>query len=206
MGGTFSDGDDIKVKGVDETGADQLIAAEQDEGGKWRLLVAAKSTIEVIQSPHHFVLPLLSGASRQQAVNGSVTPVVYQAGPANGIKWYVYQIELMLSDLKVDTRVKFGDLTGLTNGFLCESLLNATARQIFNISNNQELAVTFDYQFSSKSDSALANEDALFVGTLGFNNVIVLNGTTGDKIRTTVRDNLSGLDSLQLAIKAYEIT
>ena len=205
-GGNFTDRDDVKIKGVDSGGVDRKITAEIDENGYWRLLVSSKSTISVIEKPHHFVKFLRNGGSKAMAVNGSVTPVVFSSGPPASKKWFVYELQVLISDLKVDSRLKFGDINGgAPNGVLCESFLSSTAREIFNLNDNSDTAVTFDYEFSSKSDSALANEDALFVGNLKFQNVIVLDGDNSDVIRTTVRDNLSGLDQLRMTIKAYEV-
>lgn len=201
-----ADNDDIKVKGVDSSGNELEITAEVDEQGNNRLLVSAKSTISVIEAPHHFLLDLADGSTTSMAVDGSSTPAIYENGPGAGVKWFVYELQFLISDLKVDQRDRFGDISGgLTNGLLCESELNSTDRTIFNLQNNSDIAVAFDYEFSSKSDAALANEDALFVGNLKFQNVIVLNGDNSDKIKTTVRDDLTGLFECRITIKAYEV-
>jgi len=205
--GFGGDGDDVKIKGVDATGESREIAAEQDAAGKWRLLTKAESNIAVVEKPHHFVDYLKNAGSKSMKVDGSVTPVVFSIGPASGITWYVYELQILISDLKVDSRTRFGDISpSLTNGLLCESKVNATSRTIFNLQDNIDTAIAFEYEISTKTDAALANEDALFVGNLRFNNVIALNGTDGDLIQTTVRDNLTGLDALRITIKAYLLT
>jgi hypothetical protein len=206
-GGQGTDFDDVKVKGVDENGIDREIAAEQDDDGRWRLLIKAQSTaVAPSEKPNHFVSFLENGGSREMAIDGSVTSQIFSVGPAAGEIWYVYELQFLMADLKVEVRDRYGDISGgLTNGLLCESVIGGTPREIFNVVDNKEVAVIFDYEFSSKTQAGLANEDALFVGNLKFDNVIQLVGDDSDLIRLTVRDDLTGLNSQLMTLKAYEI-
>ena len=207
-GGAHFDSDDVKVKGIDDaTGNDVEINAIQKADGTWALQTKGDSSIVISEDePVHFTVFLENGGSRLMNVDGSTTTQVFSNGPGSGEIWYVYELRYVISDLKVEGRNKYGDIAGpLTNGLLIESQIDSTDYEVVNMKRNAEIAAVWNYEFSSKSDLALANESALFVGSLTFQNVIVLTGDNSDVIKASVRDDLTGLDEHIMTYKAYRV-
>jgi len=136
----------------------------------------------------------VNGSSSNLIVDGSSTPVLFDhvADPTKDIA--VSEVRLIAScqDITFDG-VHFGGLATLTNGLLVQ-LINANGTQtIFNIKINENFLM-----FPSPVGILLNNTGPKDVFSAGFflGNSILRAGTT-DKVRITVRDNLTGGGSAQ---------
>ena len=206
-GGNFTDRDDVKIKGVDSGGTDREIAAIQKADGSWAIQTKGDSSIVITEDePHHFIKYLENAGSRTMNVDGSTTAQTFSNGPGAGKIWYVYELRFVISDLKVESRDKLGDIAGpLTNGILLQNDIDSVTYEITTIKRNAEIAAVWNYEFSAKSDLALANEDALFVGFMQFDNIVVLDGDRSDTMQAVIQDDLTGLTELLMTFKAYEV-
>ena len=153
---------------------------------------------------HYNVSFLTNGANKSMDVNGSGTPQEFTAGPSSG-KWYVTKLQFFFMDSEFKDRDEFGKINQLSNGFLVETTIDSTDREIFNAVDNSDLATIFNHQFNMKDEDALANKEPVFVGTIEFPIPITLDSANSDEIKATVRDNLTGLDELYMTITSFEV-
>ena len=146
---------------------------------------------------------LVDGASKSMVVDGSGTPVVYSIGPTGSEVWYVYGLRIALWDTQVRFRNNFGNQTALTNGLLTEWQLNGTDYEIANVKDNSEtLAVYRDNSNDTSTGNNMATENSLFTGFLRFPPTKLI---AGDKLKTTVQDDLSLMKELLMVAKAYKV-
>jgi hypothetical protein len=131
----------------------------------------------------------LSSGSSNLIVDGSGTPALfdYGADPTKDISLTELRIVASCQDITFDG-ASFGGLAALTNGLLVQ-LINANGTQtVFNIKTNEDFLF-----FPSPVGMLLNNTGPKDVFAAGFfiGGSILRAGTT-DKVRITVRDNLTG--------------
>lgn len=149
---------------------------------------------------------VLNGGSKALNVNGSSTPVVFTAGPGASEIWYVTQMIIFIQDGGSLDATDYGGIpTGITNGLLLEHSRNSVNHQIGNLQNNIDIAMLFsDASFVGTSNGFL-NDANLYVGPFKIEPEITLIGSTSDKLRVTVRDNLTPLTRHRIAFRAWRI-
>ena len=163
------------------------------------------SNIPTIKA-HHSVVQLANGAATDMNVNGSVTPVVFSSGPGAGITWYVDSITFQFSDTGASKLNDWGAINGgLTNGLLCESLINSTARTLFNLKQNRGVVSVFSDGGFAGGNSGFITDANFYSGLLNTFPGFTLIGDDGDLIRATVRDDLTGLTSQSMRIHYWMV-
>ena len=197
---TAYDGDDVIIKGDDGTEDGQKIGTVGD-----RLKVTRSI------APDQLVIPVTtkletSGGSEDMGVNGSSTPVDFFDGPPSGQVWYVTGLQLVLIDPGSMDPNDFGSIGGLTNGFGFVVEINSTEYNVNFIFNNKDLATELpDRHIFTSIDSGFFTEDDVFIGGMVFNPPITLDGDNSDRMIARVRDNLSNIDHLEVAMQAWRI-
>lgn len=135
---------------------------------------------------------LLNAGSPTLAVNGSVTPVVFEYAPGPGEIYYIDRLNLIMS--------ASGNLQGsedfftqnnpLTNGILFERQRDGLTALSVVIKTNFEILSRVGGGFQEK---ILGNDSILVAETFTNDDDVVLDGNKGDWFRVTVRDNLTFL-------------
>lgn len=142
---------------------------------------------------------LLNGASEAMNVDGSVTPAHFDFTPSGSIQYYLESLTVFLEDAGSTDIGDFGVIPGgLTNGLRILVTKSATDYELANIKNNRQLASVFSSHPMLQSNGAgFFNATDNFAGTLILGQPVLINGSS-DKVRVTVRDNLSTLDALSI--------
>lgn len=144
--------------------------------------------------------------SNNMAVNGSVTPVVFEYGPPANETWYIDELSFVIDDAGNNTLSYFGAINGgLSNGVLIEQVITSTNYTIVNLKNNLEVVTYFsDHSFRGLANAYL-NSVTFYTGKAELRVPITLSGANGDKIQATVRDDLTGVDDLKVGIEYFKI-
>jgi len=154
----------------------------------------------------HSVTDLMDGVSTSQVVNGSVTPVVFSAGPPAGQVWYVYAIKFLFADggnAKIDSYA--GIASGLTNGLLVEQTVNSVDYELHNLKNNADAVEIFTNNPFAGGNSGFITDSNFYSGVKVMSPQVTLTGDDSDAIKVTVRDNLTGLIAQEMAIGYFRI-
>ena len=146
---------------------------------------------------------LLNGASPEQTVNGSVTPVEFAFTPGTGETWYVEEITFIISDGGAPTENTYGALTALTNGTDLKVKSAGTTITIGNMKNNMDIIMTFS---DESWDPSSFMSVKLYKGTIVFHNAFEVGDANSDYIKMIVNDDLTGLNYQRGRIKLWRET
>lgn len=145
---------------------------------------------------------LVNGSNKSMDVNGSSTAVVFQLEVPVGQTWYITELRMFLADGEIKKRNEFGAINQLINGFLVEYEISSNDYQHSNSQNNVDLSLTFpSYQDNGNQNNNLAADKDSFYGRDDLQVPVCLQA--GDKIKATVRDDLTGLDELVMSVQYY---
>jgi hypothetical protein len=170
------------------------------EGDKVKIEAAPGD--KVIYSQIH----LLNGGSDDMAVNGATTNVVFSAGPSSGQIWYVEKILLHIEDSGNNLPGNFGAISGgLTNGVLVQQRISSTDYDYTNLQDNSDIVEAFSDNYLRGQSTAFLNSSTYFSGISKMIIPITLDGDNGDLIKTTVRDNLTGLNTFHFSLEYYRV-
>jgi hypothetical protein len=132
---------------------------------------------------------VLSGSSSSLLVNGSVTPVVftYNADAYQDVSLQELKFILVSNSITFGSNY-FGSTSGpLTNGVLIEIVSNGNTGTICNLSQNEcFVALASPGGF----DWVVSNKDMIY-STYIIGGALKLSAGSSDKVRITVRDNIS---------------
>ncbi len=144
-----------------------------------------------------------SGGNKSMDVNGSSTPRVFFAEVPVGQTWYIHSVMFYFTDGSIDDRNDFGNISGgLSNGLLTEFEISSTDYPHSNIQNNMELGLVFETtNDGGDANNTLAADDPAWFGEARFKEVVCLQA--GDRIKTTVRDNLNPLTDQRMAVRFW---
>lgn len=155
---------------------------------------------------------LLNGSSKVMSVNGSVTPQVFSYSPGGGQTVAIRSIACVLKDDGTTSLDKFGAITALTNGLICQTTQSGVTQTLFTIKDNSDLCTRFyANQFGNGSilsvlglgtPQGFGASNNIFVGYMELIDPILLFDT--DLIMVAVQDNLSAIDILNMAVKFSE--
>lgn len=157
--------------------------------------------------PH--VAYFVNGVSKAMNVNGSVTNVNFTVTPTGLNPWYIYGVRLVFLDSGTNTLNSFGALAALTNGLLLranvESAGVVTAFNMINWKTNLDLATSMRVSFPQSTATGFSNDIDTLFGEFLFKTPMRIDPlVVGENIECVVRDNLTGLNFLQMAAM-YEL-
>jgi len=118
---------------------------------------------------------------------------------------YIETIQIFLADNANFTTGGFGALGALTNGIVIEYQSKGILYTLDVLQTNGDLAMGFADHTQSQVVTALLATDAFFMGVTRFQNRIALDASFGDFIRARVRDNLTGLTTLNMRVKVWRV-
>jgi hypothetical protein len=158
----------------------------------------ATPVMETPKDSVYLKTPLLNAGSEAMNVDGT-TPVHFDFSPTGTQQVYLESLTLFIEDAGSTDIADFGAIVGsLTNGLRILLTKSATDYEIANMKNNRQLFSVFSaFPALQSAGAGWFNSQDNFGGTLLFGQAILLNGST-DRIRVTVRDNLSTLDALSV--------
>jgi hypothetical protein len=161
------------------------------------------------QSPPDFVTiqdHLKNAGSKLMNVNGTLAvPIKFTLAPTAGLTYFVESLSLFLVDIGTMDYGDFGSIAGaLANGLLVSVKSKGTIYPICNIVDNIDLTLFFKADPVTGvggASTGFLNDGDYFVGTVDFNNPIIIQNSTADEIYAEVRDSLSALDHLRCVVK-----
>lgn len=195
---------DQEVRIVDPTSQDA--AAVTSEG---RLKVdanisTASEGITIANRPgKYFNTFLTNGGSPYLNVDGSSTPVNFNAAPPSGKRWYVTTISISIEDAAIQFN-KFGGITALTNGVDFKVKEGgASELTLGNFKRNGDV-----YVFATNVRLESAASDILVIHSNIWDNAGTtwkLDNSLSEYIRLTVNDDLTGLTQFVVLVRGYEV-
>lgn len=153
--------------------------------------VPSRNTIEQIKF-------LLDGITKNMNVDGSSVNVEYEFSPVSGEIFQLNTVCFYMGESGGLAFNKFENIALLTNGLLLEIQSEGTLREFVNLQANADMGVVFFGGGSTGSKSS-------WEGQTTFGSSTKLNGDQGDFIRATIRDDLSTVQKIQMAITVSEL-
>jgi hypothetical protein len=140
--------------------------------------------------------------SSEMSVDGSVTPVIFSAR-AGSIPRDITRMLITIIDNASMDMGKFGSLVSLSNGITFR-ISDGYNKTIFNFKNNGEIGnFCYDTDFIPASQGPSGSEG--FKARITFTRMgVVLRIQDLEVIQWIVTDNLTGLDSLKIALQGHE--
>ncbi len=161
-----------------------------------------------------FTENLKNGSSKAMNVNGSSVNQAFSYAPISG-QVAITGISIILQDDGATNLNKFGAITALTNGISIGVTIASTGKSITTIKDNSDLFTRFEISQIGSSAvlsilsviTPLGFGDTVdsFQGFMGFNPPIILDQANSDAIGAVVRDNLTNIDMLEMAVKGYNL-
>lgn len=155
---------------------------------------------------HPVMKQLLNGSSKDMTVNGSSTPVVFTYTADGQVK--LRSLICVLKDEGSTSFGGFGSLSALTNGLLIEITQNGTTNTVATLKDNSDMCMMFSSnQFGNGAVLSILSvvtplgfgeTNDCFIGVADLEDGIILN--EDDTFTVTVRDNLSNIDVLEMAV------
>lgn len=148
---------------------------------------------------------LRNGANKSMDVNGATTPQDFSFAPQSGEVYYLESLSFYLLDAGSPDPNDFGNIDGgLTNGLQIIARIGGVEYEIGNITDNMQVVGFFsDNVVLQEGLADFLNNDDMFLGNKNFRQPIRLNGDTNDALIFRVRDNLNGLDELEVVAHAW---
>lgn len=141
-----------------------------------------------------------AGNSREQNIDGSVTPVDFEITFA--VNTYLKRIDFVCSSVNIVSMLDYGSISGgLTNGVQMIKKVGATETVLFNVQRWIEYGHFVDDQLGQIEHQENPTED-LVVASCNFNPLWKFEA--GTKLITRIRDNLSILRYHRTSILAVE--
>lgn len=148
---------------------------------------------------------ICSRATNNMAVNGSVTPVVFEISPAGTtLIDDINSISFEIIDDSAMDDTKFGGITALTRGVLLRQV-NHTQKNLSIYKKNADFQTQGTAEYSDKSGGGQYGFNArrIFYSPDWNNCIIRLVGTDNDALQLLIQDDLSGLTSFKAMAHAH---
>lgn len=157
-----------------------------------------------LESPLDFNFSVLGGCSLRSnnlAVDGSVTPIVFDVSPSRlSVDWHVNKVLFHIEDGSVMDSGRFGGINKLSKGIILR-LVDGVNKNLLSISSNGDFAehdATIKYDDKAPSGVYSLISTKIFNGQDNAGVVLYLNSNTSDKLEVIVQDDLSGLDHVHV--------
>jgi len=141
------------------------------------------------------------------AVDGSVTPVVFQIDPIPTQEWDIVRVILVINDGTAMDFTTFGGIPALTNG-CCIRYKNSVRENIFNWKSNGDfINRSFDYailQNTGQNQRSFVSR-CTFAGTSKRGVAARLEGSKGDELQVIIQDDLTDLTSVRIIAQGHEV-
>jgi len=141
---------------------------------------------------------LLNGTAKNMNVDGSITPVVFDFSPGAGEVFQIGSICFYMAQAGGLASDKFENIPALTTGLLVEIQADGILRTFSNLQSNADLGVIF---FGGSSTGSKTSWE----GQANFESTTRIDGDQGDFVRATVRDVLTSVILIQMAVRAGEL-
>jgi len=177
------------------------------------LILDINGTTISMDSPFDFAFTTSGGCSfgsRDLAVDGSVTPMIFRVGPGNlapGQGWDIVRVMFtMVDEVEMDDGT-FGGIPALPKGMILRHV-NGHNKNIFNAKTNGELALrNYDGQYADAPKKGFYGyRSRRTFGGQSKNGVVIRLFSAGDdQIQVIVQDDLTDLESFYCVAQGHMI-
>lgn len=191
---------DVRIRG-NSSGTYEVIGNVGD-----RLKVDAALSAAPQTNAMTFMVHLKNGSATNQKVNGSSVNVNYDATPGSGETWYATELHFVIVDSGPTSFSNYGAINGgLTNGvqILIRSGGVEYTVTVDPIKDNTDIAKVFGANKYITPTSGFFETSDVYIGTLVFDQPIVLSNANSDYVRMKIRDNLTTLDLQECMVKYW---
>lgn len=148
-------------------------------------------------------------ATTNMAVDGSVTPVVFQVNPPLGVKFHITRVIFFIQDstaVAMDDG-KFGNIAALTNGCVLRRYDGLeTSFNVFNYKSNGDLKQrNYDGDYSDKAPAGSYSFTSRrsFSGQDKNGAAIMLDGDKDESLQVLIQDDLTALDIVSVIAQGH---
>lgn len=141
---------------------------------------------------------LLDGTTKNMNVDGSSVNVVYDFSPGAGEVFQIGSMCFYMGQAGGLASDKFENISTLTNGILLEIQADGNLRTFSNLQSNADLGVIF---FGGSSTGSKTSWE----GQANFATTTRIDGDQSDFVRATIRDDLTSVILIQMAVTAAEL-
>lgn len=145
-----------------------------------------------------------NGSNDDMNVDGSITPVLFKYD-ITGSEWYLDRITFFLYDPGIMSNTVLGSLlSGLTNGIEYGYSKDGSENIIDAIKTNTEMLMNFTTDIhSGQTVTGFLNEEDYFIGSIVFNQRIILRSDTPDYIFFRINDDLTSIGSIKARARIW---
>jgi hypothetical protein len=149
---------------------------------------------------------LMNGGSKEMTINGAPPPAQnFDYAATGGQTLRVTTLKLFLRDTGTQDPTRFGAIAGgLATGVQVGVVRNGVMEQIFNLKDNMDIALCLPEQAMQALAAGFMNSAGTCYQWLNFNPPILLQGARGDIMRAVIRDNLTAIEFMRMAITGWE--
>lgn len=157
--------------------------------------------------PQAFTIRALeNGGSRNLAVDGSVTPVVFDLDLTGLDAITIFDYEIYIESLgnPIDPKAFFTLGAALPVGFKFEGSTQGTTFENELIQTTRDLLFSFStgQEFRKRNtNNSIGNYNIFQGGRIVNNNGLVLSSRTSDYLRVTINDDLTGIDYMAISLQ-----
>lgn len=148
----------------------------------------------------------INRATKNLAVDGSVTPQEFFIVPPPAVKWHIIGFGVHITDnLELDD-TKFGGIAALTNGIAMRVYVNGQYFNLGNARTNGDLFLLLSQgQYSDKAGAGAFGGfwSGLIRERLGI--VVNLDGANGDALQVLVQDDIDALLSVEIVAQGHVV-
>jgi hypothetical protein len=137
-------------------------------------------------------------------IDGSSTSVDFYYGPPASQIDYMELLTFGFDDTGGAPESNYGAMSALTNGTQVLLKRDGTEYEMFNLKNNGDVALSFQWPVGTFEGGAFLNGSKIFIGKIQFATTVTLDGDDGDRIIIRVRDDLTGLLWQRASVQVFE--
>lgn len=149
------------------------------------------------------------------AAAGSLgSPIIATLGPAGpgvttNVQWDITRIMIFLEGTGTMDTGKFGDISGLSSGFVLRTKRNNMFHNLFNAKTNGEIIERcYDATFSDKAPAGVSSVSfrRTFAGQSKNGAAIRLSADTTDQLQILIQDDATGLTFMHVVVQGHVVT
>ena len=207
--------DSYEVEVVSNAGmlVDHVLCFQEGRSFMQALILAINGNTITMDSPFDSAFTTSGGCSfgsRNLAVDGSVTPMVFRVGPGNlqpKEAWDIVRVMFTMVDESVMDDDTFGGIPALPRGMILRHV-NGHNKNIFNVKTNGEFALrNFDGQYADAPKKGFYGfRSRRTFGGQSKNGVVIRIYSAGnDQIQIIIQDDLTDLESFYAVAQGHMV-
>jgi len=206
---TAIDDESVAVDALTGVGVGDAITIREGVRSYQSLVTSSADLTIGLASPLDFAFTTAAGAcvgAWNIAVDGSETAKVAMLHVPPGASFDIYSIAVNMTDETAMDSAKFGGIAALSTGILFRSVNGHTKNLPLIVNNKGFFEIGFNVTYDSKAPSGVYGLSAV-KNYSSVNGVSLrLDGATDDRLELHIRDDLTGLTSMNITCNGHVVT